>query len=240
MGTLTVANIINNVRSDLNETTTTVLSDAELTIILNDAYKDVATKGLCFEGKIAIANIPALQKIIDLTNTTITDPDYKIIRVNYVEYKSGATQGGVGLMCVLPQAIGYIPAELVSTTNGTGTPQYWFQWGNCLIIEPVPDVATYDLEVYATCYPQAVRVATSADIAAGDVPVEFQECIYLFTLVFAALKLRRWGDAANAYNKYIISVQQKRAEFVSKYPDYRSSHELPDNVTMQEQQQRGQ
>ncbi|MFH1147222.1 MAG: hypothetical protein V1736_05890, partial [Pseudomonadota bacterium] len=55
-----------------------------------------------------------------------------------------------------------------------------------------------------------------------------------FTLAFAALKLKRWADAANAYNKYIMSVQQKRAEYIMKYPDGRISHEIPGSVTMEE------
>jgi len=229
MGTLTVAKIISNVRSDLNETTTTVLSDAELTIMINDGYKDVATKGLCYENKIS-KDVSASQKVISLVSSNV-------VRVNYVEYKSADTEGGWGMLRVLPQTIGYSPVEYVSSTNGTGAPQYYFQWGPYLIIEPIPDVGTYHISVYASCYPQAVRVATSADIAAGDVPVEFHESIYLFTLAFAALKLKRWGDAASTYNRYIISLQQKRAEYISKYPDVRFTHELPDNVTMQAPQQ---
>ena len=221
MGTLTVAKIISMVRSDLNETTTTMLSDAELTIQINDGYKDTCVKGLCYENKIAKNNIATSQKVISLVGDNV-------IRVNYVEYKTGTTEGGKGMIGILPQAVGYIPIN-------TNVPQYWFQWGQYLIVEPLPDAATYDLAVYAACYPSAVLVATSADLPASNLPAEFHECVYLFTLAFAALKLRRWGDAAMAYNKYIVAVQQKRMEYVMKYPDGRASHELPDNVTMQEQ-----
>ncbi len=221
MGTLTLLTIRNLIRSELNETTTTILGDSELNSLINDGYKDTTVKGLCYENKIAFDNIATTQKIVPLVWET-----NHILRVNYVEYKTGTTEGGLGMMGILPQTAGHIPIS-------GNTPQYWFQWGNNLIVEPITDAATYDLAVYATCLPATVL---SAD---GDLPtavsVEFQECVYLFALAFASLKLRRWGDAAMAYNKYIVSVQQKRAEYIMKYPDGRFSHELPDNVTMQAQ-----
>jgi hypothetical protein len=216
MSTLTLATIRSLIRSDLNEGSTTILSDAELNTIINDGYKDAATKGLCYESKIAKNNI-ATEKIIFLGNT--------VIRVNYVEYKTGTTEGGIGMLCAFPQTIGYTTIE--------SCPKYWFQWGQYLIIEPLPDVATYDLAVYATCYPAAVLSADSDTLS--SLPVEFHECVYLFALSAAALKLRRWGDYALSYNKYISSVQQKRAEYIMKYPDSRASHELPDNVSPQQQ-----
>lgn len=222
MGTLTVSNIISNVQSDLNETTTTMLSNAELTIMINDGFKDTCVKGLCYENKIAKDAIAA-EKIISLVSSNV-------IRVNYVEYKTGSSfgnGGGKGLIAVLPQSIGYPPIT-------TGEPKYWFQWGSYLIIDPIPTAATYSLAVYAACYPSAVLVATSADLPASNLPVEFHECVYLFTLAFAALKLKRWAEAANAYNKYISDVQRKRMEYVMKYPDGRISHEIPDSVTMEE------
>lgn len=220
MATLTVTGVINNVRSDLNETATTMLSDAELTIMINDGQKDITAKGLCYEVKTAWDAIAA-NKIIDLGNT--------VVRVNFVEYKTGSTfgdGGGEGLLNILPQTIGHLPIT-------TGLPQYWFQWGRYLVIEPIPTAATYSLAVYSASYPAAVLVATSADIPAGSIPVEFHECIYTFTLAFAALKLKRWADAANAYNKYIVDIQRKRAEYISKHVDNRLAHYLPDNVTME-------
>src|SRR4030042_1648486 len=103
MGTLTLATMRNLIRSDLNETSTTMLSNTELNSLLNDGYKDTAAKGLCYENKIAFSNIAA-EKIVDLVPAT-----NRIIRVNYVEYKSGTTEGGWGMLGILPQAEGHIP-----------------------------------------------------------------------------------------------------------------------------------
>jgi hypothetical protein len=66
VGTLTITNIINNVRSALNETSTTMLSDAELTILINDGYKDICAKALSYEKKITKDNISTSQKIVPL------------------------------------------------------------------------------------------------------------------------------------------------------------------------------
>ena len=220
MATLTFSTIKSLVRSDLNETGYTMLSETELGNIINDGYKDVTAKGLCNEVKISKSSIAA-EKVISLIGTVGGGQD--IIRVNYVErLATGVTTGGVGLIAVLPQTIGFLPMT-------TGVPQYWFQWGNYLVVEPVPTAATYDLNIYASCYPTAVMTA-----AISTLPSEFHECVYTFTLAFAALKLKRWADAANAYNKYIVDVQRKRAEYIMKHPDSRISHELPDSVTMEE------
>ncbi len=218
MGTLTVSKVISMVRTDLNESSTTLLSDAEITIIINDGAKDICAKALCYENKITKDNIAA-EKIVSLVGNNV-------IRVNYVEYKSGATTGGQGMICALPQTYGHTPIN-------TNVPQYWYQWGQYIVLDPVPDAATYDLEIYAACYPSTVLVATSADIPASNLPAEFHEDIYYFTLAFSALKLRRWADAANAYNKYIMDIQRKRQEYIMKYVDGRLSQQMPDNVTME-------
>lgn len=218
MGTLTVTNIINNVRSALNETSTTMLSDAELTIMINDGYKDICTRALAYENKITKDNISTSQKIVSLVGSNV-------LRVNYVEYKSGTTEGGKGMVCVLPQVVGHVPIN-------TNVPQYWYQWGEYIVVEPLPDAATYDLAVYATCFPSAVLVATSADLPSSNLPVEFHEDVFYFTLAYANLKLKRWADAATAYNRYISDIQLKRMQYIMKPVDARLSHELPDNINI--------
>ena len=123
------------------------------------------------------------------------------------------------MLSVLPQTIGYNPGSLV--------PQSWFQWGDFLLVEPVPDVATYDLNVFASCLPAAAIATTDLPTS---LPIEFYEDVYLFVLAFACLKLKRWADAADAYNRYIQSVQVKRAEYVLKQRDSRELRLIPDVV----------
>jgi hypothetical protein len=217
MSTLTLVTIRTLVKSELNEATATVLSDEEINSIINDGYKDVAVKCLCWEGKAENDNIAA-EKILSIV---ATNP----VRVNYVEYKTGTTEGGKGLMCILPQVVGNAPV------NGNA-PQYWFQWGKYIAVEPIPDAATYDLAVYYAGYPiSALSIDTDLP---SSLPVEFHECIYLFALAFASMKLKKWADVGNYYNQYISSVQRKKNEYIIKSSDMRSGQKTIDEVQIQE------
>jgi hypothetical protein len=220
MATLTLSTIRSLIRDELNEPATTTLTNTELNSIINDGYKDVCTKGVAYENKISFTNISVSQKIVPLVFAT-----NRIIRVNYVEYKLGTTDGGLGMLPVLPQTVGH------SGINDN-TPQYWFQWGDYLVVEPLPDVGTYDLAVYASCLPSAVISSDSG--TPSNLPDEFHESVFLFALAFSCLKLKRWGDFANSYNRYIFDVQRKKNEYITKYPDGRYAHELPNNVTMEQ------
>jgi hypothetical protein len=213
VSTLTLTTIRSLVRSYLNTSSTTMITDAELNSIINDGYRDVASKSLCYESKITKNNI-SVEKIISLKGEGV-------IRVNYVEYKSGTTEGGKGLICIIPQAAGHVPIT-------ASTPHYWFQWGEFLVIEPIPDAATYDLAIYAACYPATV-LSADADIPSA-LPPEFQECVYQYAVAFSALKLKRWSEAVMEYNKYIADIQQKMSEYISKTPDPRSVRVIPDRV----------
>ena len=212
MATLTLSTIRNLVRSDLNERSTTSLTNTELNAIINDGYKDVAAKALCYENKLTKSNIPVSVRMIPLASDNV-------IKVNYVEYDLGTSC--LGLMEILPTALGHVPIDGY-------TPQFWFQWGDYLVIEPLPDAGTYDLFVYASCYPSAVMSSDSA--TPSDLPIEFHEDVYFFAKAFANLKLKRWADFAVAYNAYITDIQIKKAKYITKYPDTRALHTLPQNV----------
>lgn len=217
MATLTLTLMRTLIRGTLNESSTSILSDTELNSLINDGYKDVCVKALCYESKLTKSNITASVPFVSLKSDNV-------IKVNYVEYDLGSS--GLGMISAYPQTLGHV------TINGY-TPQYWFQWGDILVIEPLPDVATYDLYVYASCYPSAVLSGDSD--TASCVPAEFHECILMFATSFACLKLKRWGDAAMFYNKYIESVQSKKAEYVSKYTEVRQLHDIPANVIIGQQ-----
>jgi hypothetical protein len=214
VGTLTLKTIRDLIRSDLDESGLTGITDAELNSIINDGYKDTAAKGLCYESKITKTNISASVRVLSLYGDSV-------VRVNYVEYDLG-TAGCRGMMAIMPQNLGHIMIDTYAS-------QFWFQWGDFLVLEPLPDVATYDLNVYASCYP---TVVLSADGDLPLIPAEFHECIYLYARSFACLKLRRWGDATIGYNRYIENIQRKKFEYIIKQPEARAYQDLPANVTM--------
>jgi hypothetical protein len=125
------------------------------------------------------------------------------------------------MLRIVPQAIGANPLS-------GNAPQNWFTWGRYIVIEPVPDVATYDLAIYASCYPAAEMTADSDTPA--SLPPEFHECVYLFARAYANLKLRRWGAFSSGYNAYIADVQGKKYEYILKHPDPRASSVIPEFV----------
>jgi len=192
-----------------------VLTDADLTNIINDAYKDIMAKCFCYEVKETLTLIDG-NKIYRVPMTTAN-----AIRTTYIEHD------GDGIMQIPPTAVGYADATV---TSGKGTPLYWFQWGEYLVFEPTPNstAAGNTTNVYNACYPAAVL---SSDFT--NLPAEFHEDVVEFALAFANLKLKRWGDAALHYNAYIASVQRKRFDYVYKVADVRTQRILPDSVTLE-------
>jgi hypothetical protein len=221
MGTLTLTTMRSLIRAALNESSTTSITNTELNAAINDGYKDVCAKTGCYEKLITIPNIASGVRLVPLTYAAVSN---YVMRVNYVEYykTTSDTPYGYGLPQVYPQTFGHMPID-------TYVPQFWFQWGNYLSIETVPDVATYDIYVYAACYPSTV-LSGDSDLP-SCAPAEFHEAIWFFATAFIAMKLKRWADCAVFYNKYIDSIQPRKYEYVMKFPEGRVYHDLPANVS---------
>lgn len=211
MATLTLSTIRSLTRSALNDTGTARLTLAELNTLANDGYKDVSVKGICYESRITdvTTNITAGACVVSLVGKSV-------IRVNHVAYVT--TTAEKGLARIDPRAHGHL--------NLSGAaPQFWFPWGDFIVIDPAPDVGTYDLAVYAARYPAA---AMSADAdTPTNLPAEFHECVYLFARAFARLKLRQWGKFVEDYNDYTQEVQRRKFEYIMKHPDPREAREMP-------------
>lgn len=212
MATLTLTLMRSMVRDLLNESSTTSITDTEINTAVNDGYKDVAVKALCYESKIAKSNIPAAINRVSLVGSNV-------VRVNYVEYDLSTSC--LGMLGTMPQTMGHSSID-------TYAPQYWFQWGEYLVIDPTPDAATYDLNVFASCYPSAVLSNDSDTLSC--LPVEFHEDVINFATSFLAYKLRRWTEASYFYNKYIASIQRKRVEYIAKVPENFYATQIPNII----------
>jgi hypothetical protein len=190
-------------RSAIRSYINTTLSDATLNQIINDGYKDVCVKALCYETQLKKNNIT--DKLVSLVGD-------KVVKVLFVEYYGKP----IGMQRVVPNVVGVAPIS-------GSAPQFWFQWGDYLYVEPFPDVETYDLYAYAACLPPTILSSDS------DYPVfsaEYHEDLLNFSIAFAFLKLKKWGEASYFYNKYIRSVQGKRKARLST----RADREIPDIV----------
>jgi hypothetical protein len=211
MATMNLLKYRNQIRSALNQGSENVISTTVLNTIINDGYKDVCCKSLCYESRIDKPNISSALKLISLVGLNI-------IKINYLEYYTFP----IGIQKITPSAAGHL-----SSTDKE--PLYWFQWGDYLYIDPGPDVSTYDLYLYSSIYPPTIL---SADSDAPAIPVEFHEDILSFSLAFSCLKLKRYSDMIYYYNQYTASVQGKRKAYISKRVDPKFIREPIDTVIM--------
>lgn len=186
---------------EFNEPSSGCLSDTELFAAINDGYKDVASKTGCIENILSLSTITNVHRI-KYTGNCVTDIQYSTLGV------------------ISSDTIGHNPLD------GT-TPQKWFQWGNEVIIDPVPD-AVYSLSVFVDGLPSAQISADSSALA--DLPLEFRICVFYFACYVLAMKLKRWSLVGTFYNRYIQSLQQGKAEYLKNSPDKKAEQDVPSTV----------
>jgi hypothetical protein len=224
------------IRSDLNESTTVRISSAEILTALNEAYKEVASRGLSIEQEDyavttegcnfvkTTGNTVTYVELVNLGDTVffLDTPDVAWQDTLGVTWQSEENPSGFprqGLQCISPLAVGYIPI-----LRGT-FPQYWFPWGKYIFIEPKPD-DRYLLRLYYADTPTAAMTTGTPE----DLPIEFHPCVPKFAAAMLCIKLKRWADVTKFYNLYITSLQGARALYIKKYPDLRAAHVQPDSV----------
>lgn len=195
------------VRALLNETSTRFYTDAEINRWLNDGERDLATKGLCMEG-IAVKTTTASIRTIAIQYS-------KVLAIEY-QPASGSRKG---LTKITPQYLGHIK------TNGA-TPQFWFQWGNNIGIEPISN-DTYTLNLYVSNLPS---IEMSEDTDEPEIPSEFIPLIVRYAYSMALMKDGLFSLAGSVYQNYILDVSKIRIDILEKYTDTRKSIILPDII----------
>lgn len=219
MPTLSLGRIRSMVRDELNEQNTNVLTDAELTAIINDGYKDVCVKGLGNEQNVTLTGA-AGQKIFFVPTGSA-----RSFRVNFMTHAENS------MLRVSPTVQGHPTATI--SGSGNGTPFFYFTWGDYVVVDPPMDsaAASANTVAFTSGYPLAALVN------AGDMPtalpVEFHESIFEYAKAFAAIKLKRWTDVGLSYNQYISNLQRKRFEYFHKVPDTRVARQVPDSVSVE-------
>jgi hypothetical protein len=125
------------------------------------------------------------------------------------------------LMKVQPENLGHIMAE-------SSVPQYWFQWMDKVVVEPVPD-APYTLKLYTSDYPTTQLTLTTE--SPTSLPPEFQPCIVDFACYVLSLRLKKWSKASKYYNLYISNLKKRTQSYMDRKAEKRSLHTVPDTVT---------
>lgn len=122
------------VRTYLNEAAADFYTQAEIWRWLSLGVKDIAQRTTC------------VRRILDTqtaaSTRTVSTNVYKVFHVEYVP-SSGRK---IALTKIDPLRTGHYPI------NGT-TPQYWYEFGSTIGIEPIPD-AIYNLRLYVADIPK--------------------------------------------------------------------------------------
>ena len=229
-----VTNMIEIVRSALGERDTVILPDAAIVAALNDGSRDVSVMGLCIEKEITVI-VRAGTRIIPFAGLRVESVElvsYFSAAGGYVfadlagetEWEAtaaylwnedAAIESGSGenmaLLPIHPVCLGRIPAA-------GAWPQYFFQWGQDLIIEPVP-AADLLLKIFVADLPAETMFPGGQ--APGDIPVEFLPSVMEFALAEICIKLRRWRSAAAIYGRYLANLARRRRQYLIRKAEER-------------------
>lgn len=191
---VTVATVITEARSYLNESTASFWSDDELVVWCNDGQIDIAARTGCLE----TTETETLQ-----TSTTSYSLTTSFITVKGAIYNSvkGLEKGSL---------------EHMGRTKAVGEPAYWFTWGNNLIVYPAPEsgVSGYSVVVYMTTRPTAVD-ATSDSI---EIPEQYQKALVLYMVAQGLMKDEKYAKAAQIMGQYYAELDRFRADIVEQKP----------------------
>lgn len=196
------------VRDLLNESTAAFYSDTEIGVWLNDGQYDIASKGLCLE------SIQSLS-IVSARTVAITIVPVKTLYVEYVP-NSGTP---IGLVEITPLMIGHVDIS-------GAAPQYWFQFGGYIGIEPKP-ATTYSLNAYTAILPQATL---SNDTDEPTIQSKFIPLMVQYAYIQGLLKDRRFAQAGLSYREYISTLQRIRQDTIDRYANIRNEMVIPDII----------
>lgn len=222
-----VTTMIEIVRSALDERDAVILPDAVIVAALNDGSRDVSVMAGCIEKESTV--------IVRAGTRIVPFEGLRLVGVELVSFFSAAggyvfadLAGGMeweataaflwneddaiesgsadntALLPIHPACLGRIPAA-------GGWPQYFFQWGHDLIIEPVPS-ADLLLKLFVADLPAAAMIPGGQ--APDDLPAEFLPSVMEFALVQICIKLRRWRTAAAIYGRYLANLARRRRQYL--------------------------
>jgi hypothetical protein len=183
----TLANCISKTRSLLAETTASFWTDVQLTYYINQAIRDIARKSGCIQ-HIDTAVTVASTRLVAFTG-------YKCHAVEYIP-ASGTRKS---LIKIDPLELGH------NTLDGTA-PQFWYEDGMNIGIEPIPD-AIYNLALYISDYPTDMTL--NPDIP--QILPAFQPLIVIYAAAMALYQDRKHQEAS-----YLMSIYNNELDFTTK------------------------
>ncbi|MFH1230614.1 MAG: hypothetical protein V1709_03870 [Planctomycetota bacterium] len=214
------------VRSTLNKSSNVILTQAEIFTSLNDGYKEVSSRSLCIE-HIDELTTSTDSRIIPFSGYKVTkiysdylpqgslyifqDDYYTWIDADYIWNETLSPGWVSGIPKISMQMIGRL--SIVGSN-----PQFWSQWGNNIIIDPIPD-GEYPLTVFISDYPE-----TELTNEPSFLPKEFQQCVVMFACYSLSIKLKKWKQSLRYYNIYIRNLKKYKKEYMDRRVENRKIH----------------
>jgi hypothetical protein len=195
------------VRVYLNEVTASFFTQAEIWSWLSMAMKDIAQVTTC---------VRRIQSVVTVINTrTVAAAYYKVFHVEYVPSSGRA----LFLRKITPIQIGHCRAE----ENGL-YPQYWYEFGSTIGIEPLPD-GVYNLNLYIADVPKMVSggVYTEADYTAVGNQTElapmWQHLMVIYAVMCGLIKDEKLGPARMFESIYRGELAYLKRNVIDIIPD---------------------
>ncbi len=191
------SDIKTQVRNLLDEATAAQWTDAEINLWINDGQRDIAAKAGCYE---------AIQPVATVSGSRLVP--FVGHKVTHVEYLAGGTIKPLGLQRITPQHLGHIDL------HGVVTPQYYFQWGTDICIEPIP-AGVHNLNFYVLQWPDYEMSDTTDEPL---IPIKFHENILPFVLFMARIKSKQYSLSGSDYSRYLTDLQRLIDGYLVRMP----------------------
>lgn len=180
--TYTLTNILLSTRTLLKESTASFWTDAILTSYINDGVRFIAEKTGCYR-TIQSVSTETLVRLVPFTG-------YKCFAVEY---------NNIALIKITTLQVGHAHLDSVY-------PQYWFEYGNYIGIEPIPpDI--YSLNLYLISIPPALVNGTDVPV----IPYSLCGLITYYAVAKALEQDRKIGASAQ-----LMSIFYGELDFMSK------------------------
>lgn len=145
---MTPAQIIGMAREEYNAVGETFWSDSELYNIVWRLCQEIATEAKCIERTYSTVSVADTQEYSYPSNTIsikqVTYNDVPLIKTDFREADKSQLY--------------------VNTTNVTGTPVYYTEWGGAIQLWPTPDTDDDDIKIYSYNNPQQITVTSTLEV----------------------------------------------------------------------------
>ncbi len=173
----------------------------------NEAVHDIASKTACIETILPVTTTSGSRLV-----------PFAGHKVRYVEYLP-TTGNRIGLQAITSKNLGHLPYNSI-------TPQYWFQWGTDIIIDPKP-TATYNLNLYVSQWPDYLMSDLDDEPL---VDLDFQILIIPYVLFKTYLRDKKFRTAAFCYQMYAAGINEIKARRIKRQKDHVAVISLPEMV----------